>query len=163
MKRLTTIKILDIFPLVFLCALLTAGPIYAGEPSGDYQITGPKIIGQLILKNLRDDSGADLGMINVTFKGICKREFVKIKLCDFVTGLSSFDEITKEMLLGYVLYYEGPSDCKSECGMEDIMLTRVLSFQKLPDKIVANVVFEFVEYLAYSTSSAVKSKIKSKK
>ena len=126
--------------------LITAAIGYASEPPPGFTISGPPVVGVLTLENQRDDAGNELGWITVTFRGFCKIEYVKKKLCYFTfpSQITSFADITQALLLNYVLQWEGPSDCYSECGGEDIIITKVLKFKKAGDKITADVIFKFL-------------------
>ncbi len=140
MKKILLVSIL-IIPLM----LITAAIGYAAEPPPPgYTIGGPSVVGTLTLQNLRDDAGNETGLITVTFRGFCKVEYVKMKLCYFYLPVDSFASITKDMLLNYVLQGEGPPDCYSGCGGEDIIITKVLLFRKKGDTITADVIFRFL-------------------
>ena len=141
MKKIFLVIIL-LIPL-----MLIAIPVgNAGEPPPPgFMISGPNIFGKLTLENQRDDAGDELGYITVTFRGFCKVEYVKKKLCYFQLPPGFlFASITQDMLLHYILQYEGPPDCYSECGSEDIIIIKVLNFKKAGDKITADVVFKFL-------------------
>jgi len=131
-----------LIPLMLLSPNISIG----GEPPPGFTIGGPGVAGMLILENERDDAGNELYWMTVTFRGMCKREYVKKKLCyfPFPQEIISFADITSDMLLYYVLLGEGPPDCYSECGTEDIIITKVRKFRNYRDKIVADVVFRFL-------------------
>jgi hypothetical protein len=140
MKKMVLASIL-LIPLMLLSPNISIG----GEPPPGFTIGGPAIVGLLTLENERDDAGAETGWITVTFRGMCKIEYVKKKLCYFYLPPEfPFAAITKEVLLYYVLQYEGPPDCYSECGGEDIIITKVRKFRRIGDRIVADVIFRFL-------------------
>lgn len=140
MKKILLVGVF-LIPLMLLPPSISIG----GEPPSGYTIGGPAIVGVLTLENERDDAGTELGWMTVTFRGLCKIEYVKKKLCYFPLPQGvPFAAITKEMLFNYVLQYEGPPDCNSECGNEDIMITKVAKFKNARDKIIAEVIFRFL-------------------
>jgi hypothetical protein len=134
-------KILLVSVLIITLMLITVPIASANEPPPGFTIGGPALIGTLIVEY--QYYGEPYYYMTVTFRGWCKTEYVKKKYCDFpfLTGL---DEITRESMLNYVWSLEGPPDCNSECGGEDIIITRVLKFKKTGGKIVADVVFRFL-------------------
>jgi hypothetical protein len=140
MKKILLVSVF-LIPLMLLPPSISIG----GEPPPGFTIGGPAIVGVLTLENERDDFGVETGYMTVTFRGLCKIEYVKKKLCYFpLPPEFPFAAITKEMLLNYVLQYEGPPDCYSECGGEDIIITRVLKFKNARDRITAEVIFRFL-------------------
>ncbi|HVP80106.1 MAG TPA: hypothetical protein VMV04_19670 [Thermodesulfobacteriota bacterium] len=138
MKKILLVSVF-LIPVMFFSPRISIG----GEPPPGFTIGGPVIVGMLTLENERDDAGEPTGWMTVTFRGMCKVEYVKKKLCYFPLQIP-FADITKENLLYYVLQYEGPSDCYSECGGEDIIITKVLKFKNAGDRIYAEVVFRFL-------------------
>jgi len=137
MKKILLVSIL----LIPLMSIIT--PIsYGGEPSFPYTIQGPSIFGVLTLVNQRDQDGNELGYMTVTFRGFCRIEYVKIKLCEWPLG-GPFDLITPESLIHASLDFAGPPDCRSECGGETLIITDIRKFKKIGDKVVADVVAKF--------------------
>ena len=139
MKKILLVSIL-LIPLTWI-----APPIsYGGEPGFAYTIEGPAIFGDLTFVNQRDAGGVETGYMTVTFRGQCRREDVKIKLCDWWIG-GPFGLITAESLFHVSLDWAGPSDCRSECGGETIIITDVRKFKKThdKDKIIAEVIVKF--------------------
>jgi hypothetical protein len=137
MKKILLVSIL-LIPLMSIAPLIS----YGGEPGFEYTIEGPAIFGVLTLVNQRDQDGNELGFMTVTFRGLCRIEYVKIKLCEWPTG-GSFDLITPDALYHSSMDFYGPPDCRSECGGETIIITNVRKFKKTHDKIVAEVVVKF--------------------
>jgi hypothetical protein len=138
MKKMLLVAILG-----FVLMLIATPIASAGEPPTDFTIGGPALIGTLTLEYQYYED--PYYYMTVTFRGWCKTEYVKKKYC-FFQLTTPFNEITRESMLNYVLLYEGPPDCYSECGGEDIIITRVLKFKKTANKIVADVVFRFLIY-----------------
>ena len=150
MKRIFT-------TIVLLTSVIFISPQvgFGGEPvPPGMEIGGPAVRGELILENQRDEGGVELQYMTVTFRGFCKAEYVKIKTCEFPfpAAISTFADINKDILWHYILLGWGPPDCNSECGREDIIITKVNKFKfmkvskKSPyqDIIVADVVFRFL-------------------
>jgi len=94
MKKIFLVIIL-LIPL-----MLIAIPVgNAGEPPPPgFMISGPNIFGKLTLENQRDDAGDELGYITVTFRGFCKVEYVKKKLCYSVTVFPVFSSNSQTTL-----------------------------------------------------------------
>jgi hypothetical protein len=137
MKKILLVSIL-LIPLTWITTSIS----YGGEPGFPYTIEGPAIFGVLTLENQRDSDGNELGFMTVTFRGLCRIEYVKIKVCEWPTG-GPFELITPEALYHASLDFYGPPDCKSECGGETLIITNVRKFKKIGDKIIAEVVVKF--------------------
>jgi hypothetical protein len=155
-RRSETMKKI-LMTVVFLISLIfiSAQVGFGGEPPPEgYTIGGPSVVGQVMLENQRDGAGNELGYMTFTFRGFCKWEYVKDKICyfPFPAIISTFADITKDLLLNFILYGQGPSDCNSECGGEDIIVTKVNNFRRTAssknspykDIIIADIVFRFL-------------------
>jgi hypothetical protein len=143
-RRYSMIKIFKMIVLLISLIFISPHVGFGGEPfPPNTYIGGPPIVGELTLKNQRDDKGEPTGYMTATFRGFCKTEYVKKKYCDFYLSVP-FDEITRDILKNYVLNGEGPSDCNSECGLEDIVITKVIRFKKMGDLIIADIILRFL-------------------
>lgn len=124
---------------------------YAGAPeppTEGVQLAGPQIVGILTLVHSGDPEDYS---VKATFYGFCrglkyplKKKFCNLPIFVPFNELCAKDDITKEYknLLGYLIYAAGPEDCHSECGGEDLVITKVNKcVNKSATKIVAEVQF----------------------
>ena len=144
---------------VLLIAMLLSLPLmpgmtsdgYAGspEPSRAVTITGPEIVGTLTLIHSGDP---DDYTVKAAFYGFCRGLAypLKKKFCSWAISVP-FNEICLWdpnkgyiNLRRYVVREAGPEDCRSECGGEDLIITKVNKCERrTATKIVADVVFKY--------------------
>ena len=112
-------------------------------PTEGVQLAGPQIVGILTLVHSGDPEDYT---VKATFYGFCRglKYPLKKKLCSYPI-FAEFDKMTSEDLVGYRMFAVGPEDCRSECGGEDLIITKVRKFKRPAlHKIVAEVELSYV-------------------
>lgn len=148
--RLLLITILLSIPLSPISFNTYAGGPEVKPPGPDEHLVGPKIVGTVTLIYSGDPEDQ---FVKAIFYGYCKGlpYPLKKKFCTWAWGVPTrFQDVKNKDQLQikegeWRIDGAGPEDCHSECGGEDLIITRVKNFRRLsPLKIAIDVEMLFV-------------------